>query len=462
MNILKSLNKKDRVMIFLSVLSITFVYITVSLLFRYCDARCFTIWGVQFWDALFSGELDNFYSFCGESIRGLDGDPHGSWLTFFPIILWNFPVWITHPISKNWDVSGMKCILWNKLFLYIWLVVLCIYVSKIILHFYEDRKKEALLCAILIASSFEIMQSVAYAGQDEIIYLAFMIMSMFYRLKGKEKTYLVCSLIAVTICPLMIIPIFLVELLYMQKKNFVEIMKVVIHLFIMILPSLLFALAYANNERYHLLSDFNTLGLYKNILNTGVIDTTFNQTSICATILVLLGIVCLMNSLKGKDLDKKMITMVALCMFALFFFPTAMWYRYCVFLPFFVLMAGISDYFNLNCILIIVIDICRFFMSFKGDDCIYHFSNFFSSSIATRLFNKPLDGRIIDSSEGWYNYLLYSAKPISLGLAIAVIYYASKKKKDEIFEVPAEISILMQTICLFAWGLYIIVFDLMI
>ncbi len=458
---LGKIKTSDKAIVLLCLAIAFFSYMMICVLFRFCDTVCFTVWGVEFWDVIFSAEKVNYYDLYQVNIRNIVGDPQGSWLTFFPFIIWDFPLWLTHPYSDNWDVSGMSCILWNKALLMLFLIILCVYIYKIIVAYNADRKKEAFICAFLTAGSLEMIQSVAYAGQDEIVYLALFTAAIYYRMKSKGVPYLLLMTISITICPLMLIPFIFVELLYTLNTRF-NFLKLFVHTVLVLLPTFVFELVYRNNVEYHLLSKNNTVGLFRALLSTGTIDTTFGSASICAIMLVILGVFCLKNSRSGKELEHQMIWMVSASLFALFCFPSVTWYRLCVIIPFLAILIGISDGFSLNCILLIMVDISRFFCSFEADNSIYNFSNYFSSSISSKLFGKELTGRIIDSQMGWYNYLSLPLRCIAFGGVAAVLLFTFTKKEEKgIFVVKGKYILLIQSFIILAWLAYVVTINLM-
>lgn len=85
----------------ISIVILIVLYLVISVLFRYEDTVSYTVWSVNFWDLLFQGRLGEYYTYSYENLRQA---PHGlfcgSYLTVFPWILWNFPLWLTHPLSK--------------------------------------------------------------------------------------------------------------------------------------------------------------------------------------------------------------------------------------------------------------------------------------------------------------------------------------------------------------------------
>ena len=184
----KSIDKQN-IVLFICLGLVAISYAFIMMVFRYIDGVSFTAWSVSFWDVLFSGNGGHDFTY---SVGALRGSCHEGvlieWLTFFPWIIWNFPLWLTHPLSKNPDVSGMRCVLWSKMFLVVCLVVLCIYVYKILMRITKNDFTFSLAGVLMVASSLEMLDSVAYAGQDEVVYLATFAIALHQLIAGKKKS----------------------------------------------------------------------------------------------------------------------------------------------------------------------------------------------------------------------------------------------------------------------------------
>ncbi len=61
---------KTRILLFIAICLCAISYLFISVVFRYEDTVSFTAYGVTFWDALFSGDLGNYYTYASQNLRG--------------------------------------------------------------------------------------------------------------------------------------------------------------------------------------------------------------------------------------------------------------------------------------------------------------------------------------------------------------------------------------------------------
>lgn len=88
-------------------------YLITSVIFSFRDGLSLTVWTVEFWDVLFSGNLADFYDYTDLNLRGAPhGAVAGSFLPILPWCLWNFPIWLTHrsPIGTDVRGGGVQCL----------------------------------------------------------------------------------------------------------------------------------------------------------------------------------------------------------------------------------------------------------------------------------------------------------------------------------------------------------------
>ena len=136
------------------------------------------------------------------------------WLV--PWAIWNLPIWIYNKITGTIKVTGFLSLMWSKLFLMVLTFVTIWYICRIVEEITADRSNNKLICLLILASP-EMLISTCYAGQDEIMYIALFCMSLFYFLKEKWKLFYLCSVLAISFNPMMLIP-FLVLLLMKEKE----------------------------------------------------------------------------------------------------------------------------------------------------------------------------------------------------------------------------------------------------
>lgn len=440
---------KQNILFFVCLALVAISYTYIMVVFRYHDGVTFTAWSVTFWDSLFSGNVGQYFTYSVNSLRGAYHDASlVEWITFFPWIIWNFPLWLTHPASKNPDVGGMRCLLWSKMFLVMCLVILCIYVYKILMQITKNDFTFSLAGVLLVASSLEVLDSVAYGGQDEVVYLATLAIALHQFIKGKKRSGFVFCVISVTLNPLMIIPVAVI-LVTLEKR----IWKLLIEAVICYLPTFLFGVAYRNDTVYQMgQPNVNNLGTFQSMMNTGTVVTTVGSTSIAVTVLVILVFVAYMRTVSEEELAETLIYNVSVAFFALNFLTFAIWYRFCVYVPFFVLMIGLSkENRNIKVFLLELLFVTRFIASLAN---FYNLSYDFSSSIGMKIWGDTT-GSIVNITGLFYDNMFYIIRPIVLACGIILMVICNRRFKKELkFDIPWKVVVWLgacEGVVLCAW-----------
>lgn len=422
-------DKKNLVLFLVCMATITIAYFIISLLFTYEDTVSFTAWSVSFWDVF--PDLSNYYAYCTENARGsLCIGPEGSWLTFFPWIIWNLPLKILHPVATGEIMNSIRYIAWSKLMLIVFLAVLCYFVYKIVVLLSND-KKMGMWAIILTSGSMELLDSIGFAGQDEIVYLTFFTMALYMRMINKKVPYLIFATMAVTVCPIMLIPLCFVELVY-EKKIYWIFMRLICT----VIPTLIFGIVYKNDSLYQMLKAGNTIGMFQNMMISSSIDIIIGRTSIPVTLLVIMALKAYFSK-KEEDKNQSVIKYLGFCFFLLSFLMSATWYRFCIYIPIFVIYILMSkNSVNLKVFLFSVMGLFRFIISLAWS---YNMNTkYFSPFVKTLIGSDTMNGMIFPMQSIALDSAIYVMRPIALGFAIAILYLAwTLNKKDVEFELPA-------------------------
>jgi len=403
-------------MIIFSLLIITYAVTVVFFEFR--DGQSLNVWSVEFWDVLAYKKLGDFYEYTQQNLRGAaHGVKDGGWLPIIPQIIWNFPIWLTHRNPATTDVTGSFCNAWGKMLYVFCFALLCVYVFKIAKLLTKDIEK-SLIAVILTAGSMEAYASIAFAGQDEVIYMLALIIALYCRLKGRKTASLIWSAIAVTLCPLMIITIVAMELFY-DKRIWSTIIKAVICM----LPNIVFEFAYANDEIYQNVKSFNSIGIFQLMMNTGTIGTTVGTTCIPAILLIITFFFIYFT--KESDDEVKVIADMGIIMVIMSFFMHTLFYRYWLYIPFVAIyIACTNGGVAIKVLLLLLTSVCRFLASFTYPDL---YSYFYYSPIAKSIF---LDaGEVINATDGACNNILLIAKPLSVACILLILFICYNKEK---------------------------------
>ncbi len=446
-------NKKDRLILYFCMGAVIISYIIISLLYCYEDTEAFSTWSFEFWDAVFgkTGNGHNIYSVFVENARNTGaGAPEGSYLTFLPWIIWSLPMYgIRALIDPQVTPLGNVEFMWMKAFLLLCLAFLCIFVYKCIIVLKPENKSKAIWASVFMAGGMELLCSIGYAGQDEIVYLVFLVGALYYRLRGKKVIYMIFAVIATTICPMVIVPIMIGGLVW--DKN---VIRIILKGIVYALPTVLFEIVYRGDLNYQIRKGVNGINLLQRLFLTGKIDTTLGMTSIAFTFIVLLAVVAYFHKRNKEDENLFVIWCYAFCFFAFCFLTYSIWYRYCLYLPFFVIMIACSGNFENNLFLTMLLSLMRSTFLYAND---YDYNNRYLSALGDKLFPNHGAGTMIPIASSMYQTLMMIETPIVLGIGIYIIYGCFKKRQEHGVVLLRESSIVLihSVICLL-WSLAVI------
>lgn len=318
--------------------------------FRYADITSFTVWSVNFWDLLYEGRLEQFYEYANENVRGaISVMFRGNYFTIFPWIIWNFPIWITHYFSGNMDVTTFGCIFWSKLLLIVALCLTSYFSYKICLKITNNSKKTKWIIPFILGSA-EIIISIGYAGQDEIIYIMTFLMAVYFRMISHNKLALLLEIMTVTLCPIMLMPLLTVYVFY-EKKIYIIVGRMLITL----VPTLLFTFLYRNNELFQSVKNVNISTNLLPMLNTMGLGTNFGFLSISTLFLGVVYFICYFLKSQGKVRERQLCFALAVTMFIESFLMCNIFYRFCIYIPFFLILIFISENERINVFLFTIL-----------------------------------------------------------------------------------------------------------
>ncbi len=355
---ISDISKRNRVILIICVILALAGIIPVYITFNYIDAQSLTAWAVNNWDLLIQGRMGDFYT---DKIEGGMGFARGavhpqieggaSFLMFIPQMLWCFPLWITHYFGDNINVGTVGCVMWYKLFLFVMTGVTAYVCFRIVRRLSQDMFR-ALIAAILVIASVEVLLSTGYTGQDEIVYLAFTMLAIDCLLLKKYKMFIFWSACAVTCCPLIIIPLALA--LILKEKS---ILKIGLGMLIMVLPTLVWAIGSSGMTRTYISQDDQMARVLDYL---SIPSATEIKASVFVIFLCVLFFACF---LKQDVSDRKLIWYVSLPIIWLSFIADTFYYRTLLYIPFLIILItlGNQDDLDLKLLLITVLQYVRFF-----------------------------------------------------------------------------------------------------
>lgn len=271
-------NNKGTILVLISVATAILMLVT----FNYWDGQTLMAWSVSNYDLLFEGRLNDFYTEKLLNVRGaIQTDGCSSPLMLIPQMIWNFPIWITHYFNGNYNVGTLPCVFYYKIFLLLITACIAFVVSRII---YEQtgNKEKSFLGIILTLGSAQIMLSTMYTGQDEVVYLLFILLSFWAAVKNKKKMMILWGTLSVMCCPIMLIPY--IVLVILSEKRIVHIIS---YIMISLLPNIMWNIysSGAADKEIVAIDDGNFIGKMMDMI---AFPTTTGITSVVGIIICII------------------------------------------------------------------------------------------------------------------------------------------------------------------------------
>lgn len=351
------LNKRQSVILIIAVLLAVVGILLFYITFNYEDGQSILAWSVNNWDLLVENRWGDFYTDKAVNLRGAlhtDMEFEGmiSPFMYIPESIWCLPVWLTHYFNGNYYIGTLPCIYWYKAFLLLATIITAVNCFHIVKRFTDDHYR-SFLSAFFVMASPEILLSTGYAGQDEIVYLCFLLLAINAMLLQRRRWFLAWSTCAVTLCPIVIIPLLAIVLL--KEKRIV---RILISAGIMVLPTLFWSVVSNGMENRY--TWFSTVDQAERVLDYITIPILSGTASVFVIAVILYYFYCYVT--EGVD-DYQLIWLVSLSVLWLSFFTNSLFYRSMLYVPFFaiLLLAEKRLWLALEILLFTVLQYLRFF-----------------------------------------------------------------------------------------------------
>lgn len=240
------------------------------------------------------------------------------------------------------------------------------YFSAKICYMLTKDKDKAVLTIILILLSPEMLMSVGYAGQDEIVYIGFFMIALYCYFMGYWKRCYGLMVCCVTICPIMMIPV--LALLLLKEKN---LYKFALKGAVMALPLLLFEILYRNDAIYQVVKEENSFAtIAEGMLLTTKVTLSSTTISFCGVLLCLIYFVCYnMKEEADEEYKKKVIYILAVLFGTIcFLMMTNRFYRLFLYVPFLVVLIMVSAHnLGMNLLLFTAVTYGRTYASLRAE-----------------------------------------------------------------------------------------------
>lgn len=357
---------------FFIVFSIVIQLVGMSI-FSYSDCSFLTTASVNIWDAIYQGRITEYFLLTAENARGsiVLGNPCGI-LYLLPWAIWNLPIWLTH-IDINVPVNTPLCIFWSKLFLITCSFITANYSKKITSLFVDN--KVSILCYVYILGTGSLFISIAYAGQDEIVYICAFMTALYYFFIEKYKKSIPLMILSVLLCPYMFIPVCIAIVTKFKKISY----AIYIGLAAILPDKIVSWVCGINNIEEYINEGYAFYGRYNYLT---FLDWFFNRTrlqsgtgsiQIFSCILVLLLGYCFIKQFKSKR-DENIFVINAVSFFLVFLITIVAWshaYRFFIGIPFLVISVFISGTIHkdlsFGLLLLVIFDFLRSLICASND-----------------------------------------------------------------------------------------------
>lgn len=230
--------RSDRVLIFEWVLAaVTAIFIILTS--AYVDMRSLTIWSTNVWDVTLDSNIRHLYEYTAQNVNQIQHAKMGSELfSVLPWSVWNLPIWAIQRFGGIPIATSPWMLMYSKMFTVVLALVILRYTKKITMLLTNDPVKAQWAMFLSASSSFQLLAT-CYAGQNDILMMAPSVIGIYHLLRGKEKTFLAWSAVAIAIKPFFAVPFLAVLLLY-EKNIFKAALKALISVSGMFVQKLLF------------------------------------------------------------------------------------------------------------------------------------------------------------------------------------------------------------------------------
>ncbi|MCM1538325.1 MAG: hypothetical protein NC254_08005 [bacterium] len=216
----------------------------------------------------------------------------------------------------------------------------------------SDAKKGAMVFLLVMASP-EIMMSVGYAGQDEIVYICLFVAALDCFFEDKWKQGYLFIVLCVTCCPIMLMPC-LVLIIIKEKR----ILRILGYAAGSMMPLIVFEWFYRRDAIYQAVkTDNDFLEMTYSMLSATEVDTGMGSVFGSAILLIVVYFLC--YGIKKEDdekFDQNVIYMVAVSFCIICFLMPHYFYRMFLYVPFVAILLFVSDQnINMNLLLITIV-----------------------------------------------------------------------------------------------------------
>lgn len=378
------------------VLRIEYIYILLvsSIMFvayYFVDLKSLTIWTTYFLDALFDGDLLQFYQYGVNNIYGAHHEYIGSNVfVFIPWAIWNIPIWILQRFFGIKILEHSSMLLWSKLFLVFALLLTSYFAYKIVSFSISEKYMAQLTVILTLASPFAFL-GVYYAGQSDIISTAFFTAAIYALLKKKRALFYLLASCAIAVKPFYLLA-YIAIILFLNKKIVSLIIRLVYGYGITLLVNLLYHNAPMYQES---MKSGPTEDLINSILGHGY-ESFGTKASYLVFALVIIYFVAYIKEESKDNSERYIIYFTVVPLLLHFVFAGFQYYRLVILCPFiYIMYAQNKKYLRINLIINSIVSLCALL-------CISSYStHMFSTKYMSGTFITNIFGKTEERLRNW-------------------------------------------------------------
>lgn len=311
------------------------MYYTVSLtiiIFTCLFLAFFTVYAdspallkdVRLYSEIRNGRLLHFY----DAIDNTGYSLNANLLCRLPLLLWYFPGFVIANLLNIEFSTSFFGLLWHKTLLVLALMWTIRSMIAILSEADDEYKR---IVRLMMLASPNILISVLYAGQDEIIYIATFFYALYcYSKNQKIKFYFWGGVVSVSLCPMMMLPYMIYILV--EEKNIIHIMS---KLCVALIPTLLYKIAFSVCISYRYGSREDNLQW---IFGTSLIDMAGTKVSIVAIFVILILLYAYFD--ESQEKQEKALFLCAMTMGIIETIGMDHFYRRFLWIPFMILFGA--------------------------------------------------------------------------------------------------------------------------
>ena len=327
--------RSDRVLLGEWILTIvTAVFLFVSVVF--VDMRSLTVWSTNVWDVTFDSNIRHLYEYTAKNVQGVRHTQMGSELfSVLPWSIWNFPIWLVQRLTGKDIADSAIMLAYSKMFLVVVSLIMLRFTKKLT-YLVTGNRTQTTWAVFLSASSTFLFLGVLYAGQNDIFMLTASVIGIYYLIKGKQKWFMVWSIIAIAIKPFFVVAFLAVLLLY-EKSIIKAVLKLALGISGVVAQKLLFYGAPMYKES---IEEGPSKDLLEQIFS-GNVSTAFGSVSFFAIALVLIYLYSYTRGFSKDDIRSQnnrfaryVVYIVAVTNMAYLMFSPFTYYRLVMLVPF--------------------------------------------------------------------------------------------------------------------------------